>query len=1591
MAKRLKGLYRDCEPIDQPPDTYRYANNALLTEQVGAIMSDYGLNDLDLPTEIGEDFVILGHTSINNNRVVLFTVNSDGSGSKISILNSDGSILVVIKNPALNLNFSPTSQIEATYRINQDNEAIVYWTDGVNPPRFVNVDNIKNVTSGFRYNIFKYLERVPLIDFVNVDDSGGSLSTGSYYFAVRYVDKNENKTNFSSISNPVYINDNDSSFGVFNDGAEPNTPTSKAINIEIKNIDIFYDKIEIAVIKKEGGTFAPVRILPQIYIQTTDLQETLGVSSFNYKYTGLESYVEGSLDEIIIDNVAYEKAKTLEQVDNVLYMGNLTKAEDIGYQKYANNIKLEATTTPIEGFLYDSTKRYRNPDVSFNLKGYQRDEVYAFYISFILNDGSESKAYHIPGRPPINNETTSVIESDINTYFGSDSYRRSQLISDTSKNFHFINNHHPNWNTGYWENENEVYPDTDDWDIWDVNAQGIGEIIEGSSLRESNVRHHRMPDNKKEPIMQDYNSVSVLQIRLHDIKIPKDILSKVKSFKIYYAKPNNSNKRILDQSFSWNLFSASDLQITGDTSSHYISALPYGTETLYKLDNDHSDEELKAFSAIPFYSMRSKDSISYLNYLQKVYVPIGKVIYTNNTTDNKSFFSFVGPDTSSNYITNNPEYYYYSDPSFGITNFGYSNSSLIPITSKAYLPHAQDVVELKSKGFLKNAIMRNSESQIFMEYSDSHANAINPMEWNPVTYNQTGFIANLMSYKIELYNSFDLQELVWTGYSQLNLQYFDPSSEDYNTPFGNNTYAVAVDTVLKQPSLNGTLNIDIEYNNSINTISVSLVTTDTKEEVAAKIINAINTNSSIPIKAYSSEPEPLSGTSSIPGYENGNSPGGSIGEIDPGGGGGQPEETVLPLPAPSFSPNTGTYYYSDASHPFEVFIIKNHSTTDKIRYIVTQTLSDPVTNTSTAYIVDNPIDILSNFNPSTGPVYLKAKVFSDNTDNWLDSDEVYAVYDLVPASQSSNIYYQAKYKGAKVIKVKPRRDVFEDLLKSNLRDTTMYLKGGSINKGVTSKISGGDIFICKHSMRISGVLAKSTNDPINKAIVEYIAESRDNIELRHSGINFNEIYFPGFPSLSYKDVLSIEEDGENTESEFFDNYYGYNIDYSSYQDIKTPIPYEKNQVFSTINFPTRVIRSQENVVGSTEDNFRIFLANNYKDFQYDRGELVKLNKYANNLILHFERAIALTRGREELATGDFRAFVGAGNIFEVEPNELLMSENGTGGIQNINHSLLTEEGYFFVDQEEGSIYSLTGQGLANISDVGMRNEFEKILPWNLKKYANDFNPYTLDKNYFGINWGYDKEHSRLFFVKRDLKPTQTFIDANPTFDNNTFYDNNEPIAYAPGTYFELDNVCLSFVPQLGSWISYHSHYPKYLFSNLTNLYGSLYNSESDPSKSYLYFYNYKELPLLTKIEIKSGYTGHPFEFEFVENRAPNESKMFTTLSLITSSVSSDGVETQDETFNSFRIYNNKQDSGTQTIVPFQSLESQGNARKIEGTWKINKFRNLLVNGSVDPNKDWYQQDRFIGNYVVVKLTYYNSNNNFLYLTDSEVGVRKSLR
>ena len=111
------------------------------------------------------------------------------------------------------------------------------------------------------------------------------------------------------------------------------------------------------------------------------------------------------------------------------------KKNDIDIIATVDNFETGFGTKVVDmGNKVDETRSYRWAPNIFKYKGYTRDEVYAFYIAFVMNDGSMSYAYHIPGRKALSQEL-SVLP------FEGESNEIARDLRDLSKqysrNFHF--------------------------------------------------------------------------------------------------------------------------------------------------------------------------------------------------------------------------------------------------------------------------------------------------------------------------------------------------------------------------------------------------------------------------------------------------------------------------------------------------------------------------------------------------------------------------------------------------------------------------------------------------------------------------------------------------------------------------------------------------------------------------------------------------------------------------------------------------------------------------------------------------------------------------------------------------------------------------------------------------------------------------------------------------------------------------------------------------------------------------------------------------------------------------------------------------
>ena len=193
-----------------------------------------------------------------------------------------------------------------------------------------------------------------------------------------------------------------------------------------------------------------------------------------------------------------------------------------------DNLETGFGTTPVQSG--DPTTAYRYLSNIYDKRGYMRDEVYAFYIAFILNDGSMSYAYHIPGRDAVTdipantltytwaaNNTISELDQPPAT---STDLRALSPSNGAVYHFYDTSTYNASFNTtstggcrhmNFWQNSDEMYPMTDDFETWNAEQDltdntsntwtdpVTGNVITTSSFdlnRGVNVRHHHFPSNE---------------------------------------------------------------------------------------------------------------------------------------------------------------------------------------------------------------------------------------------------------------------------------------------------------------------------------------------------------------------------------------------------------------------------------------------------------------------------------------------------------------------------------------------------------------------------------------------------------------------------------------------------------------------------------------------------------------------------------------------------------------------------------------------------------------------------------------------------------------------------------------------------------------------------------------------------------------------------------------------------------------------------------------------------------------------------------------------------------------------------------------
>lgn len=414
-----KGLYTDAREFYQPDGTYPFSLNSVEESingsNLGSIINEEGnLACLNLPKGSNP----IGSILLSQTELILFINNPDAI---LLVDTATCSYTTIIQDTCLNF----TKQIQGVYRTINGCDRIIYFVDGVNEDRVINIDNIlRNPTNhvyldesgNFDCELIKNKRNfnIACTKDITVNNTGGNLELGVYQIVLQYEDSLNNGENYFGHSLPIPITYGNYG-GDYKDiiGGDPLTfpQTTKSISFTISNIDKTYNYLNIIIACTKNG------------ITTCYLVDKLSIvdSEILYTLTDLTTTdtVQIPLDKVIVSQNNYKISETIAQIDNRLIKGGVkqTVRDYAEFQRLANNIEVTYSTKAILHPNSDTkSKLSKSSKFYSDNRTYMRDEIYSLGIVWVFKDGSETPTFHIPGRQKNISRFGLFPASDTNTH-----------------------------------------------------------------------------------------------------------------------------------------------------------------------------------------------------------------------------------------------------------------------------------------------------------------------------------------------------------------------------------------------------------------------------------------------------------------------------------------------------------------------------------------------------------------------------------------------------------------------------------------------------------------------------------------------------------------------------------------------------------------------------------------------------------------------------------------------------------------------------------------------------------------------------------------------------------------------------------------------------------------------------------------------------------------------------------------------------------------------------------------------------------------------------------------------------------------------
>lgn len=467
--------------------------------------------------------------------------------------------------------------------------------------------------------------------------------------------------------------------------------------------------------------------------------------------------------------------------------------------------------------------------------------------------------------------------------------------------------------------------------------------------------------------------------------------------------------------------------------------------------------------------------------------------------------------------------------------------------------------------------------------------------------------------------------------------------------------------------------------------------------------------------------------------------------------------------------------------------------------------------------------------------------------------------------------------------------------------------------------------------------------------------------------------------VGYANAISVPYNGEDM------NQYALGSHWFAQNDNKSAFPTSGTTLEAT-EFPNRIIRSNKQGYESIEFQWGTFAPADYYDNALAKDAIVNIEDYQGELIIHHGNAIYKTRSKFNMDASGVNVFVGSGDIFQTAPMELVPDDSGYAGLTHFQDTLMCRAGYIWVDRAGGRIFML-GRQLQELSTKGLRNyirdEFTDLPTTGMQAFSNTV-PVINSTGQGGFALGYDPQNERILITKRYAVGSE--VDRS-------------------GIEILVDGVTLSYSLRHQCFTSMHDYIP-YLYAHSYNklfAYNEAGNAgittnNGSENQAGVFLINGAAPGTRYLDDRTQDTTNDSCYVDAVFAMGGPVAKVWQNFNWLTRAGNAEGDGVKNETFERARIYNDE-------AVSTYSTEF----RLTDNRWQFNEFRNWKADahtGSIfqddgvtfdddatliDNTKAWYNVQRFISDYAIIRLETLNTTGNRLYLLDVAATARKAYR